>query len=218
MNKLDLTKLVNTIIYFCDNTNSNTLSKTKILKLLFLSDFKHIEKYGRPITFDEYYHLPMGPVPTLTKNFLDNMTGTKDIDLGREIELFVNAFKLEPKHAFDYEYTVIKKKDSVKFNQSKFSRSEIDILKSICKKYYNTTARKLIEITHRHKGFKSTCENEKIDYRFGIKDINDLNYYNYWKKENDSFDIFLKDLKRKKDKKNVPCENQFNADLASIKI
>ena len=41
-----------------------------ILKSLFLADKSHLNKYGRPITFDNYVAMMAGPVPTLAYDLL----------------------------------------------------------------------------------------------------------------------------------------------------
>ncbi|UTP39807.1 Panacea domain-containing protein [Phenylobacterium sp. LH3H17] len=41
-----------------------------ILKSMFFADRAHLNKYGRPITFDEYVAMPDGPVPSLAYNVL----------------------------------------------------------------------------------------------------------------------------------------------------
>jgi uncharacterized phage-associated protein len=41
-----------------------------ILKTLFLADRAHLNKYGRPITFDEYVAMSDGPVPSLAYDVL----------------------------------------------------------------------------------------------------------------------------------------------------
>lgn len=41
-----------------------------IVKTLFLADKSHLNKYGRPITFDNYFAMQHGPVPTLAYDFL----------------------------------------------------------------------------------------------------------------------------------------------------
>jgi hypothetical protein len=42
----------------------------KIVKTIFLADRKHLNVYGRPITFDNPWALEWGPVPRLTYNAL----------------------------------------------------------------------------------------------------------------------------------------------------
>ena len=46
-------------------------TKYEIAKAIFIADVKHLEKYGRPITFDNYSALPDGPVPSFTLSILE---------------------------------------------------------------------------------------------------------------------------------------------------
>jgi uncharacterized phage-associated protein len=47
-----------------------TITQYDILKTLFIADKIHLNKYGRPITFDNYYAMRAGPVPSLAYDFL----------------------------------------------------------------------------------------------------------------------------------------------------
>jgi uncharacterized phage-associated protein len=51
------------------------LTKSKICKLLFLSDKLHLVKYGRVITGDRYCAIPHGPIPSRTLNLLNEVIG-----------------------------------------------------------------------------------------------------------------------------------------------
>lgn len=46
------------------------LTQYEIVKSLFLADVAHLEKYGRPITFDNYFALEFGPVPEASYDML----------------------------------------------------------------------------------------------------------------------------------------------------
>lgn len=48
----------------------NNLSQYEIVKSLFLADRSHLNKYGRPITFDNYVAMEHGPVPSLSYDAL----------------------------------------------------------------------------------------------------------------------------------------------------
>ena len=47
-----------------------SVTQYDILKTFFLADKTHLNKYGRPITFDNYYAMRAGPVPSETYNLL----------------------------------------------------------------------------------------------------------------------------------------------------
>lgn len=51
------------------------MNHMKLIKLVYLADRKALLEYGRPITFDYYYSLDHGPVPSLT---LDKVTSQRN--------------------------------------------------------------------------------------------------------------------------------------------
>lgn len=56
-------------ILYLMNRKKN-LSQYEIVKSLFLADRSHLNKFGRPITFDNYVAMEHGPVPSLAYNAL----------------------------------------------------------------------------------------------------------------------------------------------------
>jgi len=51
------------------------VTQFEILKTLFIADRAHLNRYGRPITFDEYVAMPDGPVPSLAYDVLKEALG-----------------------------------------------------------------------------------------------------------------------------------------------
>ena len=72
-------KFSNIVLYFTKNISK--VSKTKLMKLLFYSDFKNYKEYGLSISGIVYQHLPYGPVPFHHWLMLDALTENKVIDL-----------------------------------------------------------------------------------------------------------------------------------------
>lgn len=58
-------KLLEAILYLIDRGEREgaPLTQYQIVKSLFLADTAHLNRYGRPITFDNYSALEFGPVP-----------------------------------------------------------------------------------------------------------------------------------------------------------
>lgn len=50
--------------------HGQNLTQYQIVKALFLADKKHLNTYGRPITFDNYHAMDHGPVPSLAYDLL----------------------------------------------------------------------------------------------------------------------------------------------------
>ena len=56
---------------FFARSAGGSISKIKALKLVFFADRYHLRKYGRPVTNDEYYAMPKGPVPSHVKDIAE---------------------------------------------------------------------------------------------------------------------------------------------------
>jgi len=58
-------KLLEAIVYLIERgeREGQPLTQYQIVKSLFLADTAHLNRYGRPITFDNYSALEFGPVP-----------------------------------------------------------------------------------------------------------------------------------------------------------
>lgn len=70
--KPNVEKIIAAIAYVIALGETRELSVTQydILKTSFLADKTHLNKYGRPITFDNYFAMRAGPVPSLTYDLL----------------------------------------------------------------------------------------------------------------------------------------------------
>ena len=66
--KVDKRKVVESILFLLENYVG--FSQYDIVKTVFLADKSHLKKYGRPITFDTYFAMENGPVPSFTYEVL----------------------------------------------------------------------------------------------------------------------------------------------------
>ena len=46
------------------------ITQYQIVKSIFFADERHLNTYGRPVTFDNYVAMPRGPVPSLVLDLL----------------------------------------------------------------------------------------------------------------------------------------------------
>lgn len=125
-------KLGNTIIYIAQHTES--LSKTKLLKLLYLMEERMALRYHVPFLGIPFEVWQAGPV---AKDVFVDLSG--DLTLLQDYvtaEACDNATYIKAKRAFD---------------DDEFSDSELDMMASVMKKYGAMTAHDLVEITH-HEG------------------------------------------------------------------
>lgn len=65
--KIDEHKRINAILFFTCKSPSNKINRLKLMKLLWIADRIHLNRYGRMILKDQYFALPHGPVPSKTK-------------------------------------------------------------------------------------------------------------------------------------------------------
>lgn len=130
-NKEKLEKLGQTIIFFAENIPE--LSKTKLIKLLYLLEESYLKKYNVPFLDIEFEVWQAGPVNR---------------------ETFVELSEEEPYMLKGYigkecveEATYIKPIKS--FSDDEFSDNELEMLSFILKSFGNKTAKELVDFTHR---------------------------------------------------------------------
>ena len=68
----DLNKIVEAILFVLKlgADRGKTVTQYDVVKTLFLADRRHLNDYGRPITFDNYVAMFHGPVPSQTYDLL----------------------------------------------------------------------------------------------------------------------------------------------------
>lgn len=161
--KITLKKLKAILLYFSLNTNK--LGKVKLMKLIYFLDFNHLKKYGRPITFDTYYHLEHGPIPSVIMNLVD--TAAEDI----------NASEL--KDTIQIEYITTRKNKMVKIvpardftddDKKLFSESELEILAQVSKKFKDSTSDQIEQVSHNESPYKDTTMLQEISYSLAAND------------------------------------------------
>jgi len=151
-------KLINAIVYFAKNTKF--CGKTKLLKLLYLLDFRHFKQTGKSVTGLDYYAWDMGPVPS---DLYSELTEDIKPDLRA-------AIKELPKEGFQ---KIIPKK---KFNDDYFSKREMKLFEDISYIFRDAKADEMIESTHlKNEPWEMTLKEKgrfaKIDYILSIDNI-----------------------------------------------
>ena len=68
----DPAKIVEAVLYILDLAQECRFAVTQydIVKSIFLADKRHLNRFGRPITFDNYFAMKHGPVPSLVYDLL----------------------------------------------------------------------------------------------------------------------------------------------------
>ena len=122
-------KLGNTLIYFANNVGE--LSKTKILKLLFLLEESSIKRFGYPFFGLNFQIWKLGPV--LKEVYIDLSEDNPDL-----LKDFVEKDALDNK--------IFKAKKD--FNDDQFSDNDMYLLEKIKDFARHKTAKDLIDYTH----------------------------------------------------------------------
>ncbi len=146
---LDVTKLLNAMVFFC---KGEEVPKTKLNKLLFYADFKHYKDYTVSITGAKYAHLPFGPAPDQYQYYLASLYHEE------------NAIRIEERDFNEYSGEYLKSLREP--DLSIFSASELKILAMIKEQFEDFTASKISKLSHEEKGYTETRDGEIISYEY----------------------------------------------------
>lgn len=149
--------------YFCTNTNPEFLGKTKLMKLFYFADFRHVKKYGRSITGDTYYHLEHGPIPSTILNLVNSvLDAQEEAILSDTIVIDFHSEKAMQKILClgSFEQT----------DKCLFSESELEILELVCKEFGERNTKYIVDLSHMEAPWAQTKETEKISYTLAASD------------------------------------------------
>ncbi|KQS91844.1 Panacea domain-containing protein [Chryseobacterium sp. Leaf394] len=128
--KNQLEKIGNTVVYLSQKIPH--LSKTKLLKLLYILDEISIKKSGIPFLNLKYKVWKFGPV-----------SEELFIDLSSEPKLLENYIEKNNDDGINFVTPIIE------FNDDEFSDNDIDLMNFVVEKFGNKSAKELISYTHR---------------------------------------------------------------------
>ena len=151
---LDENKLRQMIFFFLSR-GDNTLGKTKLMKLLYYSDFGHFVHYGQAISGAEYIKLPQGPVPYKAMKMLDKLARA-DVLTSDRIQVGSMV-----RHAYGLA-------DNTEFDTSELSAAEIETLERVWKEWGAASTSEIVEASHRELGWLSTPLGSVIPYHTAL--------------------------------------------------
>lgn len=139
-------KIGNSIIYFLEKIDE--LSKTKILKLIYILDELSIKKSGIPFFNLKYKVWKFGPV-----------SEEIFIDLSSEITFFKEYITKTLKNG------VFVFQPLAKFNDDEFSDNDIELLNFVIENFGTKSAKDLVRFTHRKKSpwYSTAVENSVLE-------------------------------------------------------
>lgn len=153
-------KLIQAIIFFAKHTKH--CGKTKLFKLLYLLDFEHFKQTGHSVTGLNYYAWEKGPVPVALEDEWDEFKP----DLA-------SAIRIKPESLFSYSrQTVVPQRE---FDDSYFSKRELDLMRQIAEKYRGHFANDMVDVTHAENGAWDKVwaggegHNQPIDYKLSLE-------------------------------------------------
>lgn len=154
----DIEKLIDILILLVNNKQQ--LCKLRIAKLLYFIDKYHIRKYGRFVLNDRYYRLPLGPVPSLSLNYINDFFKPEIRISGMKVE----KNPLEGYFSADkYRNNDVLKLKNKDVNLNSLSDSELEAVDQVIKKYGYFPTPGLINISHNDKTWKETSEPKEIN-------------------------------------------------------
>ncbi len=159
----NLRKIEAIMVYFANQTNTKYLGKVKLMKLFYFLDFNHVKQYASPVTYDAYYNLDHGPIPSRIKNlvddFCDEPAGTQLSEiLDCEYPDGTSMCRMKPKRQFT-------EKD-----RKLFSETEFKILEQVATKYKNAKTQEIEEDSHKQAPWKNTSTLDQIPYYLAAQD------------------------------------------------
>lgn len=160
---MSIPKLKATLLYFCHNTDPRFLGKVKLMKLFYFLDFNHLKKYGLPVTYDTYYKLEHGPIPSVIKNIIDE--ASENIEGS---ELSDTIYFKTPNGTIMRQCRPVR--NFTKKDKSFFTKSEQEVLKAVCIKYNKYSTRKIEKSSHSESAWKNSEYAQKIQYSLAADD------------------------------------------------
>lgn len=168
-------KIIQSLVFIASKMEDKTVDVMKAYKLLWLADRCHLRMYGRTITGDKYYALPMGLVPTDAKHILD---GVKT-----RMETPADYFDRWIEKRDLHKYTAIAPPD-----MDEFSESDIEVLEKVLTLYGGYSRHELSKLSHKYPEWRQYEDMLKDEHRANAFPINiDLMFEN---SEEDNSELF----------------------------
>ncbi|HXW21049.1 MAG TPA: Panacea domain-containing protein [Roseiarcus sp.] len=130
--------------------------KYQAVKFFYLADREHLNRYGRPITFENYYALSYGPVASKALDLLED-----DARVLKEAGIDRLPFETEVGKLPNGNDTVYLRKPLRQVNYELFSKSDLNIFDDVVRKYRNASFDDLFKLTHKHYAYTKAWSTRK---------------------------------------------------------
>lgn len=148
---LSMEKVKNLVLFLSEDG----ISKTKLLKEMFYSDFLNFKNTTTSITGLEYVKLPFGPVPDDFESIIRFLYNSGLITY--DVKTFDDS---------DFELHLIKSNEN--YDLSIFDKDEIKLIKFIKKYFQDFSVNKIVSMAHNEKAYQNTEFKEKINYEYAF--------------------------------------------------
>ena len=161
--KMPIEKLKAMLKYFCENTDPKFLGKTKLMKLFYFADFWYVKRFGHPITYDDYYKLEHGPIPSMILNLINS------VEDDYEKAILADTIYIERPENFPMQRIKCLEEFS-KEDKKYFTENELNVLHEVCKKFGDKDTRFIEKASHKESPWKNSIEADRIPYSLAADD------------------------------------------------
>lgn len=152
-------KIVELLLYLAHKRPG--ADKYQAVKFFYLADREHLIRYGRPITFENYFAMEYGPVASNVLDFLNGKLGQLRVAGLKEL-----PFETEQGRTPDGKYaTTFIRKPLREVNPDLFSKSDMKIFDEVVEKYRDASFDDLFNATHEHFAWKNAWTTRKYGER-----------------------------------------------------
>lgn len=142
-------KILECILWFA--VKKPQIEQYALLKLLFLADKLHLNKYGRPASGDNYVAMEYGPVPTFAYDVLKKKSTALT-----SLKLTDFPFRIESNQQNKAVVVVPERGPDIKL----FSKSDISAFTESLAKYGDWKFGRLMDFTHADPAYKTAWESK----------------------------------------------------------
>ena len=144
LNEPNIAKIRESVLFLL-NSAAGGLDQYKIAKAIFLADVSHLNRYGRPITYDNYVAMKFGPVPSKTYELLSKSPETLEVEVKAQ------------QHKINL-YEPLRKHEELELSES----DEFELLAAL-KIVETSSFRDLMKMTHDHAAWATAWADKKDD-------------------------------------------------------
>lgn len=156
----NLEKIVELLLYLAHKKPGS--DKYQAVKFLYLADRQHLIQYGRPITYEEYFALPYGPVASKAKDLLERDQWTMHRAGLRELPF---ATERVERPGPDQTHLLIIREPYREVDFDVFSKSDLRIFDEVLARYGDLDFDALYRLTHNHFAYKHAWRNRGASRR-----------------------------------------------------